>query len=231
MSRRAWLIVAAFLVAAGAGVAARLFLWPPQTAPQPSEVVDDRPVAVAITEALVLKPAELYFPSRQGGLRVHTQALPEGESLERIRVLVQALIDGPGGVTDGDLYSPVPESTVLQSVYVLKSGAVALDLRSKAVARPIASAESNQAEAEGSTGQEAREDETSVPLAEVSKLALGSEDELLAVYSFVNTVVLNGIEGVDRVVLLWDGRQPETFAGHVDVSRPLAADTSWVITP
>jgi hypothetical protein len=34
------------------------------------------------------------------------------------------------------------------------------------------------------------------------------------------------VEEADRVVLLWNGRQASTFAGHVDTTRPLgpAAD-------
>ncbi len=50
----------------------------------------------------------------------------------------------------------------------------------------------------------------------------GSLGELLTVYGLVNSVVLN-VEAAERVVLLWNGRQPNTFAGHVDTTRPLAA--------
>lgn len=55
----------------------------------------------------------------------------------------------------------------------------------------------------------------------------GSLEELLAVYSVVNTLAL-GIEDVDRVVILWNGTQPATFGGHLDTTRPLAPDTGWV---
>ena len=225
MNRRAWWIAAAFLVAAGAGVAARLFIWPAQQTAEPDAPASETPTAVALTEELVLQPANLYFPSLQGGLRVHQQALPEGEPVNRIRTLVEALIDGPGGVVDGDLYSPVPESTTLGSVYFLRSGAVALDLRSKPMESAIPSVDDPEAE------EREPEQDVPPPASEPSRPALGTEDELLAVYSLVNTVTLNEIDGVSHVVLLWDGRQPETFAGHIDVSRPLAPDTSWVITP
>lgn len=51
----------------------------------------------------------------------------------------------------------------------------------------------------------------------------GSLAELLTVYSLVDSVLLN-LPEIDSVVLLWNGRQPTTFAGHVDTSLPLVAD-------
>ena len=51
--------------------------------------------------------------------------------------------------------------------------------------------------------------------------ASGSLGEMLTVYSLVNTVLLN-FEELERVVLLWNGRQLRTFAGHVDTMRPLS---------
>ncbi len=55
----------------------------------------------------------------------------------------------------------------------------------------------------------------------------GSRREMLTVYSLVNTVLLN-FEQLDRVVLLWNGRQLKTFAGHLDTKRPLAANTDLI---
>jgi hypothetical protein len=57
--------------------------------------------------------------------------------------------------------------------------------------------------------------------------ASGSLREMLTVYSLVDTVLFN-TEGPERVVLLWNGHQPETFAGHLDTARPLAADSSLI---
>jgi hypothetical protein len=57
--------------------------------------------------------------------------------------------------------------------------------------------------------------------------ASGSQRELLTVMSLVNTVVLNEPE-VNAVVLLWNGRQPTTFAGHLDIGRPLRPDLELV---
>ena len=218
-SRGLW-IGGAFAVAAAAGVVARVWLWPAAAAVEP--VADETPAAaVAVTEELVLEPADLYFPSLAGGLKLHRQDLPSGEPLDRVRFLVEALIDGPAGVSDGDLYPPFPEGTSLASVYALHGNAVAVDLRS----RPTAA--STDAAADASAADEVSDG----PAPRVSERpAWGSEDEILTVYSLVNTVTLNRLEGVDRVVILWDGRQPETFAGHLDVSRPLAPDPSWVVS-
>jgi germination protein M len=51
----------------------------------------------------------------------------------------------------------------------------------------------------------------------------GSRLELLRVYSIADTVLLN-VEGVRGVVLLWNGVQRPTLAGHVDLTRPLTLD-------
>jgi hypothetical protein len=55
----------------------------------------------------------------------------------------------------------------------------------------------------------------------------GSTEELLRVYSLVNTLSLN-VAAVEGVVLLWNGEQLVTWSGHVDTSRALAADPSLI---
>lgn len=55
----------------------------------------------------------------------------------------------------------------------------------------------------------------------------GSTEELLRVYSLVNTLALN-VAAVEAVALLWNGEQLVTWSGHLDTSRPLAADPSLV---
>ena len=57
--------------------------------------------------------------------------------------------------------------------------------------------------------------------------ASGSSREMLTLYSLVNTVSLN-FEEVERLVLLWNGRQLETFAGHMDTRRPLSANPGLI---
>jgi hypothetical protein len=52
--------------------------------------------------------------------------------------------------------------------------------------------------------------------------ASGSTVELLRVYSLVHTLLRN-VPDANQVVLLWNGRQRTSFAGHVDTARPLRA--------
>ena len=58
--------------------------------------------------------------------------------------------------------------------------------------------------------------------------AVGSREEMQILFSLVNSVVLNVAEA-RRVVVLWNGRQRPTFAGHLDTSVPLAPDTDLVV--
>lgn len=57
--------------------------------------------------------------------------------------------------------------------------------------------------------------------------ASGSRREMLTVYSLVNSVVLN-VPEVERLVLLWNGEQPSSFAGHLDTARPLVPNR-WLV--
>jgi spore germination protein GerM len=50
----------------------------------------------------------------------------------------------------------------------------------------------------------------------------GAWTEVLTVYSIVNTLTENFTD-VSNVQLLLNGRESETFAGHVDISTPLAS--------
>jgi spore germination protein GerM len=66
-----------------------------------------------------------------------------------------------------------------------------------------------------------------VAYVDVSKEAVpaarGSFDEMMGVYSIVNSLAVN-FPAVKRVQILVEDRQAETFAGHLDLSRPLSAD-------
>ena len=55
----------------------------------------------------------------------------------------------------------------------------------------------------------------------------GSRQELLAVYSLVDSTLLN-VPEVRSVAVLWNGQQRASFAGHVDTSRPLVIDQSYL---
>jgi hypothetical protein len=56
----------------------------------------------------------------------------------------------------------------------------------------------------------------------------GSTEEIQRVFSLVDSVCLN-VPEAQGVVLLWNGFQRDTFAGHVDLSRPLRADRGLVV--
>jgi germination protein M len=49
----------------------------------------------------------------------------------------------------------------------------------------------------------------------------GSWNEVLSVYSVVNSVAAN-VAGVERVQILVEGRESETLAGHMVLDRPLS---------
>jgi spore germination protein GerM len=57
------------------------------------------------------------------------------------------------------------------------------------------------------------------------KLAIagGSMDEVLTVYSIVNSLALN-IKEINKVGILVDGEECETLSGHMDLRRPLPAN-------
>jgi hypothetical protein len=57
----------------------------------------------------------------------------------------------------------------------------------------------------------------------------GSQMELMSVYSLVNTLTL-AIPEIKSVVLLWNGRQPLSFGGHVDTSLPLTTARDLIRT-
>jgi spore germination protein GerM len=64
---------------------------------------------------------------------------------------------------------------------------------------------------------------------EASQGTAGSHDELLSVYSIVNSLTVN-FPAVKRVQILLEDRPTDTLAGHVDLSRPLTADMTLLTT-
>ena len=55
----------------------------------------------------------------------------------------------------------------------------------------------------------------------------GSRDEMLSLFSLVHSLVEN-LEAASSVVILWNGRQPSTFGGHIDTSHPVVPLPSLV---
>jgi Sporulation and spore germination len=58
----------------------------------------------------------------------------------------------------------------------------------------------------------------------------GSRAELLTVYAVVNSITAN-FPAIKRVQILVDDRPVPTLAGHVDLSRPLPPDMTFVALP
>ena len=56
----------------------------------------------------------------------------------------------------------------------------------------------------------------------------GSRGELLSVYSIVNSLAAN-FPAVKRVQILVEDRQVPTLAGHVDLTRPLSSDMTYLV--
>lgn len=61
-------------------------------------------------------------------------------------------------------------------------------------------------------------------------VAGGSKGELLAVYSIVNSVVAN-FPAIKKVQILVEDKPVPTLAGHVDLSRPLGPDMTFLAMP
>jgi hypothetical protein len=61
------------------------------------------------------------------------------------------------------------------------------------------------------------------------EIRASAEDEFLAVYALVNTLTLN-VPEVRQVRFLMDGREAQTLAGHIDLSRAYVKRTDMVKT-
>ncbi len=144
--------------------------------------------------------ADLYFPA-DTGLRAERRNLVATDSpKERIRKIVQALLAGPGGA--GAPGAAGGKGLVRPLPPGVEVGAVELT-------------------AEGTAYLDLRWADHDEPPPG------GSDAEMQAVYSLVDSVALN-VPEAQRVVLLWNGTQRVTFSGHLDTSRPLTPDRNLV---
>ncbi|MEM1177907.1 MAG: GerMN domain-containing protein [Acidobacteriota bacterium] len=220
-------ILLALGLAAGAWV-----LWAPSPVEAPTAEDPTEPAEAAVEdEEQVLSPASLYFPGDDGWLHGVEINVPADDRDARVRALVDALIAGPRDASDGFLSAPMPEGAQLDALYFLGPGTVALDFRLATSEAPAEEAPTPDPSIEepAAPGEDAVAPEPTEALLQSRMARMGSKQELLTVYSVVNTVVL-GSEEVERVVLMVDGKQPETLAGHVDLTRPLRPDPSWART-
>ena len=150
--------------------------------------------------------ADLYFPADMG-LRAERRNLVATDSpKERIRKIVQALLAGPSpaGAPAGSAANGTNAARGLVRPLPpgVEIGAVELTL-------------------EGTAYLDLRWADHDEPPPG------GSDAEMQAVYSLVDSVALN-VPEAQRVVLLWNGTQRVTFSGHLDTSRPLLPDRSLV---
>ena len=170
--------------------------------------------------------ATLCFPTGLGLLRCEERPIPaEGSAEETAGVIVEALIAGPdraeapapvsGGPDDEERD---PTDPIDQVFPALPAGVRLLALE---VLDGVAYVDLTMAEVGGGTGGQAGAAGRSALVLE--RPAMGLTEELLAVYSVVNSLTANSL-GIDRAVLMWNGEQRPTFAGHVDTTRPLMAD-------
>ena len=173
--------------------------------------------------------ATVCFPSAAGLLRCEQQPIRAEDSAEETAaVIIEALIAGPGGTdaavpvassadADEDGEPPEPGEELLPALPAgvrllaveLIDGVAYVDLTTVGV-------DSGTGGAAGTADR---------PAVFLERPAMGLTEELLAVYSLVNSLTANNL-GIDRVVLMWNGEQRPTFAGHVDTTRPLMADLS-----
>ncbi len=174
--------------------------------------------------------ATLCFPNTLGLLRCDQRPIRAEDSAEETAaVIVEALIAGPGGAevavpvsvsgeTDDNERVSEPTEPIEDLLPALAAGVRLLAVE---LLDGVAYVDLTTAAGDSGTGEGAGTAGRSVLVLE--RPAMGLTEELLAVYSLVNSLTANNL-GIDRVVLMWNGEQRSTFAGHVDTTRPLMAD-------
>lgn len=173
--------------------------------------------------------ATLCFPTGLGLLRCEERPIPaEGSAAETAAVIIEALIAGPDGaeapapvVVEPDEEGGDPTDPIDPIDQVFPALPAGVRLLALEVLEGVAYVDLTMAAVGGGTGERAGAAGRSALVLE--RPAMGLTEELLAVYSVVNSLTANSL-GIDRVVLMWNGEQRPTFAGHVDTTRPLMAD-------
>lgn len=163
---------------------------------------------------------ELFFQARDHSSLVgEARAVPFSPALYRqVELVLEELIRGP---EDPALLATLPASTRLGDVFVLDGGiaVVTLTLPPRPTPAP---------ELEEGTGPEAPPEEAEA-LDPVALELRGSKEELLSVYSIVNTVTVN-LPAVRRVRLL--AEPPQGGLGdHVELRHPLPPDMTLLLPP
>lgn len=162
---------------------------------------------------------ELYFPAADGRLvTVRRRLTRQEEPAEQLRQLAEAVLAGPAEGEPGA--RPLPAEVKLGAIYLAGGGVAYVDLRTDLGETSAGNEGENgpQADAAADPTGEAPGGVAESPPSDPP--AVGSTAERQIVYSLVNTLALN-LPAVERVAILWNGRQRGTFAGHLDTSRPL----------
>ena len=172
--------------------------------------------------------ATLCFPSTLGSLRCDRRPVRAEDSVEETAaVIVEALIAGP---EEAEAADPVPAPADADEdgeppeagEELLPALPAGVRLLAVELIDGVAYVDLTTVDAGSGTGAVRAVGRSALVL---ERPAMGLTEELLAVYSLVNSLTANNL-GVDRVVLMWNGEQRPTFAGHVDTTRPLMADLS-----
>ena len=181
--------------------------------------------------------ATLCFPAADDLLRCEPRPIPAGGSVEETAAaIVQALIDGPGVAATAagapaDA-APADDGAPEDAVPVRDDGSTNVSRAGGAAPRPgedllPALPPGVELQAFDLVGGVAWVDLTvarsGAAAVRFEQPAMGLREELLAVYSLVNSLTASNL-GIERVVPMWNGEQRLTFAGHVDTTRPLPPD-------
>lgn len=184
----------------------------------------------AATAATATREVALYFPGDDGRLHAEPRTLPsDSDPAGAVRGLLEALLRGPQ--TDG-LWPPlelapaaVPEGADTADADTADGDDTAGNLPPAAPKAPLAPGSVRIGPVYLLSGGT-----VVVDLEAAHPPAVGSREEQLILFSLVNTVLLNTPEA-ERLLFLWNGTQPYTFAGHLDTGHALVADRSLIGEP
>ncbi|RMH20775.1 MAG: hypothetical protein D6696_07500 [Acidobacteria bacterium] len=224
--RRALALGAVVLVAVAVAVAWSL-LRPEDEAPEPG-APGEAPAATP-EEPGETRRVELFFPGRDGRLHGEERELPRYDEPEaEIAALVEALLAGP---LSDDLWPPLPRLMPAAG----DGGATAAtagDRQQDGLGDATAAAAPPPPATGVGVGEVYLLDDVAVVdlVAPAGPPAAGARQEEMMLYSLVNSLLLNTSQA-SRVIVLWNGQQPVTFAGHVDAARPLRPNCDLIAPP
>jgi hypothetical protein len=205
--------------------------WIGSSAPPPTTEpgADPGPASTPLAEASPVErkiSVTLFFPSPdRPGLALEERTVAfSGDLARQVQVVVEEVLHGSAT----GLLSPLPSGARVLDVFVGAGGVAYVSLEPLPPERdPLAPVEVGDETAEASPTPSPTEHESPVSLA--TELGIqGSSEELLSVFSIVDSVVIN-LPAVRRVQLLIRGEPVSTLAGHIDISRPLAADATLLV--